>query len=83
MQKGKWHRVNGKLVRRYKPRRKVVHNAELVDEPKTEEQVLEDFGVVPIRLSAILNNIWHNLSYADKVMALSSLYFDPSNPSNE
>lgn len=39
--------------------------------------------ITPIRLEAILNGLWQDLSLAQKVETISTLYFDPSNPGND
>jgi len=88
MPKGKYHYVNGKLRRRYNKRRKhadktdkVVHNAELVDTQATAHDEVND--IIPIRLEAILNGLWSAMSLGEKVEAISTHYFDPSNPGND
>ncbi len=90
MQKGKWHRDSkGKLVRRRGPykttRRKVVHNAEVVHPPIGEIEDTPSWtdDLDKDRLEVILDALWKILSPAQKVLVLSSQYFDPSNPSGE
>ena len=89
MHKGEWHKRNGKMVRRrHKPYsrtvkrtlavEKTVHNGEIVDDVIPS---LSD--IVPVRLEAILNALWQDFSLAQKVMAVSTHYFDPSNPGND
>jgi len=72
MQKGKWHRVNGKLVRRrgaYK-RRKTVLEAVHVEEPNLLANMLplDDSG--KNALEAILDSMWSNMTIQDKIEAL-------------
>ena len=99
MPRGKYHYVNGKLRRRYNKRRKVVETKggvrispaqmrevrssiqQQVDTTSTAHDEVND--IIPIRLEAILNGLWSAMSLGEKVEAISTHYFDPSNPGND
>jgi len=89
MPKGKYHYVNGKLRRRYAKRRldpkvhhlarrKVIHNAEVVDSRETIQSWSDSLDQT--RLNAILDGVWKVMTTAQKVDVIASHYFDPSNP---
>ena len=92
--RGKYHYVNGKLRRRYNKhrasldpkvhhlaKRKVVHNAEVVNSRETVQSWSDSLDQT--RLNAILDGVWQVMTTAQKVDVIATKYFDPSNPAND
>jgi hypothetical protein len=90
MTKGQWHRVNGVLRRKYRPRRKTkvvsrasntIHDAQIVADVTDKVAAEELYSLKQLNndaLVAILDNVWHGMSLEEKVALLDPR--DPSNP---
>jgi hypothetical protein len=70
------------------PKGKAVHERHcrsLIDKAAKVAEAIEhpSNGIDLQRLNHMCDNAWSRLSLGDKVMALSSITFDPSNPTGE